>query len=136
MTVDTLTPEQRSDNMRRIRAVNTGPEAAVRTLLRRAGVRVRRHPVNVPGNPDFAVVGMRVAIFVNGCFWHSHGCLRGRRPKSNLAYWSAKLERNVRRDRRYARLLRREGWKRLVIWECELRNTARVESKLARVFAA
>ena len=134
--VDTVTPEQRSENMRRIRAVNTGPEGVVRKLLRHAGIRARAYPKNVPGRPDFVVTGMRTAIFVNGCFWHSHRCMRGRKPKSNLVYWNAKLERNALRDRRNAGLLRKEGWKRVVIWECELKNAARVESKLARMLAA
>jgi len=134
--MDSLTPEQRSENMRRIRALGTGPEVAVRKLLRRAGIPYRVHPKRVPGNPDFAIRTSKTAIFVNGCFWHCHRCTRGRRPKSNRNYWNAKLERNVRRDQRIARLLRREGWKRVVIWECELREPVRIESKLTRVLTA
>jgi DNA mismatch endonuclease (patch repair protein) len=135
-SMDTLTPQQRSENMRRIRAVGTGPEAVVRKLLRAAGLKFRRYPKSIPGHPDFIIGGTDVVIFVNGCFWHGHRCIRGRKPKSNTAYWNAKLERNVKRDRRIARVLRQEGWKRVVIWECELKKIPRLGSRLLRLLSA
>lgn len=134
--VDNLSPEARSENMRRIRGSNTSPELLVRRLLRRAGIRTRRYPKDLPGHPDFVAREFRFVIFVNGCFWHGHYCTGGRRPKSNRTYWDAKLERNVRRDRRIAQKLRREGWKRLVVWECELQNMTRIEAKLTRIMSA
>ena len=90
--MDALTPEQRSENMRWIHAVKTGQQSEIRKLLRQAGIRVRSYPKSIPGHPHFVVVGLRAATSVSGCFYR---WMRGRRPKSNLAYGNAKLERNA-----------------------------------------
>ncbi len=134
--MDTFTREQRSENMRRIRAVDTRPELVVRALLRRVGIAYRLYAKNLPGQPDIVLARRRTVIFVNGCFWHGHRCTGGRRPKSNTNYWNAKLERNLRRDRRIARTLRAVGWKRMVIWECQLKSPRCVEARLKRALTA
>lgn len=130
---DNLTREQRSATMRKVRGGDTAPEIKVRRILRAMGLTgYRLHRKDVPGKPDIAFVGRRVAIFVHGCFWHGHGCPRGNRsPKENAEYWSAKIERNRQRDGRHSAELVSLGWKALVIWECELKDLAEVRRRLA-----
>ncbi len=121
--------------MRQVRSHNTSPERAVRMLLCAIGARgYRLHRRDLPGAPDVAWIGRRVALFVHGCFWHGHTCPRGRRaPQSNQQYWREKIDRNRRRDRRSRAQLRALGWKVVVIWECELRRPPHVERRLRRV---
>jgi DNA mismatch endonuclease, patch repair protein len=128
------TPEARSRTMRAVKGRNTKPEIAVRRLARRLGYRFRLHRADLPGKPDLTFANHR-AVFVHGCFWHGHGCKRGARtPKTNRAYWTAKIARNKTRDRRSLRRLKAEGWLSLVIWECELKNARRLEARLRRFF--
>jgi DNA mismatch endonuclease (patch repair protein) len=118
--------------MRRIRGANTGPEILVRKILHGAGFRFRSNAENLPGKPDIVLGRAKTVIFVHGCFWHSHSCQRGRRPKSNTSYWNTKLDRNVKRDRRIASKLRETGWKRVVVWECELKKPERLERRVRK----
>ena len=104
---------------------NTKPELKVREALRKAGLSgYRLHWKKAAGKPDICYPGRRVAIFVNGCFWQR--CLHCSLPlpKSNVAFWSAKFERNVSRDERDARILVQDGWTVLVVWECRLRKAS------------
>jgi DNA mismatch endonuclease (patch repair protein) len=95
-------------------------------------VKFRGQPAGLPGAPDFALPDSRVAIFVHGCFWHQHSCKRGnRRPATNVAYWTAKLARNVARDRSSRHDLRRLGWRPLIIWECELKRPS-LQARIVR----
>jgi len=130
--MDVFDPDQRSSIMRRVRSRGTQPELVVRGIVRRMGIRYRCCPENLPGKPDLAVVGLRKAIFVHGCFWHGHHCEAGRLPKSNRSYWKSKQTRNAHRDLRNARDLRSRGWKLMIIWECEIRSRNRLESRLSR----
>lgn len=134
--VDNLTPDQRSKCMARVRGRDTGPEMAVRRLLRQLGYGYRLQREDLPGRPDIAFIGRRKAIFVHGCFWHQHDCPRGkRRPAANSAYWERKLDRNVSRDCRARDDLERMGWQALTIWECEMRDAVALEARL-RAFLA
>lgn len=135
--MDVFTPEKRSRVMARVRQKNTGPELRVRKLLTRMGLRYRLHRRDLPGSPDVVFVGRRTALFVHGCFWHGHDCVRGaRRPKQNAAYWTAKTARNVERDADVEARLGRSGWRTLVVWECELRDEATLERRLAEALQA
>lgn len=123
--MDRLTPQRRSENMRRIRSQGTKPELVVRRLLHKAGYRYRLHRRDMPGRPDLVFASRRKVIFVHGCFWHQHQseqCLDGRKPKSNTSYWHEKLERNVARDHESVAALTRQGWHVAVVWECETRD--------------
>lgn len=123
--MDRLTPDRRSENMRRIRSVNTGPETKVRRVAHALGYRFRLYRRDLPGSPDLVFSRFRAVVFVHGCFWHHHGrCRAGRIPLSNEDFWRRKLVRNVNRDRRNKAALRRLGWRVLTIWECQ---TARVD---------
>jgi DNA mismatch endonuclease, patch repair protein len=120
---DVVTAKIRSRIMSRITGRNTTPERAVRSFLHRQGFRFRLHRRNLPGRPDIVLPRYKVAIFVNGCFWHQHkGCPDGTFPASNRAFWRKKLGGNVARDRRSIAALRAEGWRIAVVWECALRR--------------
>lgn len=102
----------------------------VRRLVHAMGYRFRLHRRDLPGSPDLVLPRRRAVIFVHGCFWHVHSCQRGRVPKSNTSYWTAKRLRNAARDRRALRRLRRDGWRVLTLWECQLKHPERVENRL------
>ena len=118
--MDTLTPEQRSALMARIRGVDTKPELFVRRALHGQGYRFRLHGRGLPGKPDIVFKKRKRAVFVHGCFWHRHGCKRTTHPKSRRDYWQDKFAKNVARDRRNAALLADDGWDVFVAWECEI----------------
>jgi DNA mismatch endonuclease, patch repair protein len=135
---DKLSPARRSENMRRIKAKDTGPELAVRAMLRDLGVRYRLHAQELPGKPDIVRRRDKRAVFVHGCFWHMHSraaCLDSRLPKSNAGYWRAKLERNAARDASHRAALRKLGWRVLIVWDCQLRSPAQVRARLRRFLA-
>lgn len=123
----------RAEVMRRVRRRDTRPELIVRQTLRALGsTGYRLDRADLPGRPDIAFIGARRAIFVHGCFWHGHGCKRGARaPKTNAAYWRAKIARNRARDAAAQAALAALGWRVLVIWECALRDRAALTRSLA-----
>ncbi|WP_215767519.1 very short patch repair endonuclease [Gluconobacter cerinus] len=129
--MDTLNPTARSELMRRVRGKDTQPEMIVRRLAHRLGYRFRLHRRNLPGHPDLVFPARRAVIFVHGCFWHQHDCSRGaRRPISNKAYWHSKLDRNIERDREAREQLESQGWRVLVLWECEMRDADQLSHRL------
>lgn len=127
---DDRTTSQRSETMRRVRSRDTSCELALRRQLHRRGLRYSLRK-KLPGSPDIVFVASRVAVFVDGCFWH--GCPdHCRRPSSNVAYWKAKIGGNMSRDRRVDRELAGAGWRVVRLWEHEVcvsaaRCAARVE---------
>jgi DNA mismatch endonuclease (patch repair protein) len=129
---DTRTPAQRSAIMRAVGTKHTGPELVVRRLLHAEGYRFRLHRKDLPGSPDIVLPGRKKAIFVHGCFWHGHGCAKGRLPKSRKAYWGKKIATNRVRDARNLSSLRRLGWSILVIWQCETKLGTSLKRKLLR----
>lgn len=126
----------RSANMRAIRSKDMKPELAVRHLVHRLGYRYRLHRKDLPGKPDLVFASRHKVIFVHGCFWHSHGCKSGHIPKSNLNYWVPKLNRNQARDKKSLEALSVEGWKSLVIWECETRDEDGLKKRLTKFLGA
>ncbi|MCE7905556.1 MAG: DNA mismatch endonuclease Vsr [Anaerolineae bacterium CFX3] len=121
--MDVLTPEQRKLNMSRIRNKDTRPEIVVRSLIHRMGYRYRLHVKNLSGKPDLVFPRRRKIIFVHGCFWHMHNCKYGRvKPQTNAEFWENKRLGNIERDRKNLSLLKKDGWKVLVVWECWIRN--------------
>lgn len=110
----------RGEIMARIRSRDTEPEMRIRCELLGLGVRYRMHVTSLPGKPDFANKSRRWALFVHGCFWHSHqDCRFAAMPKSNLKYWLPKLRRNKERDHENELALKKLGYRVQVIWECE-----------------
>ena len=122
----------RSAVMRAVKSRDTSAELIVRRALRAIAPGYRLHRADIPGKPDVAYIGRKLAIFVHGCFWHGHTCKRGARmPKTNADYWRAKIARNRARDERNARELAARGWRALIVWECELKDEAALRDRLA-----
>lgn len=133
--MDTRSPEQRRRIMQSVGTANTGPEWVVRRLLHASGYRYRLHSKALPGKPDIVFGTRRKAIFVHGCFWHGHGCAKGRAPKSRLDYWGPKLEANKARDSRNEADLRGLGWEILTIWQCETKDEQTLLQRLRNFLA-
>jgi DNA mismatch endonuclease (patch repair protein) len=123
--------------MRRVKDRDTRPEMIVRRALTRLGARYRLHRKDLPGRPDVAMPGRKLAIFVHGCFWHGHDCARGARvPKQNRDYWLAKVARNRARDAATRDALDAMGWRAETLWECELKDAAALEARLKALLEA
>jgi DNA mismatch endonuclease (patch repair protein) len=136
-STDVFTPEKRSAVMARVKSNDTAPERTVRRLLTKLGARYRLQRKDLPGKPDIVFSSRKLAIFVHGCFWHGHDCARGARvPKANRDYWLGKVGRNRERDVRTQAELEQLGWRAVTIWECELRDEAALERRLAEMLAA
>ena len=131
---DVFSPEKRSAVMRRVKGRDTSPEIAARRMLRAAGVGYRLGGAGLPGRPDIVMLGRRTVVFVHGCFWHGHDCARGsRKPRANADYWTAKLARNVARDRQVAARLTSDGWRVVTVWECGLKAPDAASKLVAEV---
>ena len=117
---DTLTTQQRSERMRRVRQKDTALEVLVRKELHRRGLRYRLGGCELPGRPDMVFPKYKTVVFVHGCFWHAHNCRLGKRPSSNVGFWEQKELANKERDARKEAELRMLGWQVLVVWQCEL----------------
>ena len=137
--MDTLTPEQRSERMSRVKGKDSSPEMLVRRLVHALGFRFRLHRRDLPGTPDLVFPGRKKVIFVHGCFWHRHpnpACKLARLPKSRQDFWIPKLDRNRARDEEAAERLASDGWRILTIWECEVRDTSSLRNRLRTFLAA
>ncbi len=130
---DKFTPEQRSHNMSCVKGRDTKPEKIVRGILHRLGYRFRLHRRDLPGKPDIVLPKHRKVVFVHGCFWHGHkGCSRAARPTSNIEFWNTKIDANMRRDATAQTELIKLGWKYLIMWQCEMRDTSTIKNKLTQ----
>ncbi|MDF7664245.1 very short patch repair endonuclease [Bifidobacterium sp. ESL0763] len=124
----------RSYIMSHIRGKDTKIEVLVRRYLFARGLRFRKNDKRYPGHPDVVLPKWHAMVFVNGCFWHMHsGCPKYRLPKSNVEFWTAKLLRNHERDARQKAELEAQGWRVIVVWECELTKVRR-EQTLERLY--
>ena len=127
--MDTLSAEQRHDNMAAIKGKGTKPEMIVRKFLWSRGFRYRVNNARLPGHPDIVLRKYRTCIFVNGCFWHGHkNCRYYVIPKTNTDFWIRKITRNIERDRQEQLQLARMGWHCITVWECELKREKRNET--------
>ena len=115
--------EQRSRNMSAIKSKNTKPEIAVRKLLHSLGYRFRLHRKDLPGSPDIVLPKYKTVIFVHGCFWHRHeNCKYASTPKTRQEFWEAKFRENINRDKLNQENLSSNGWKIIIVWECEIKD--------------
>jgi DNA mismatch endonuclease (patch repair protein) len=130
--MDNLTKAERSARMRLIRSKDSKFELKIRSAVHRLGYRFRKHVPTLPGKPDLVFASRRSVIFVNGCYWHGHGCRLSRMPRSNTAYWIAKIESNKARDKRHRAALRRSGWRILTLWECQRTDFEAIVEKVRR----
>ena len=121
-------------NMSRIKNKNTPLGMIVRSSVHRMGYRFSLHRKSLPGKPDFVIQPSKAVVFVHGCFWHNHpNCKRAKLPKTNKRFWKKKVEGNRKRDTRDVRLLRKNGWHVVTIWQCNLRNQQQVLKRLKRM---
>jgi DNA mismatch endonuclease, patch repair protein len=131
--VDTISPDRRSENMRRIRSKGMKPEMVVRQLAHGMGYRYRLHSPKLPGKPDLVFPRLKKIVEVRGCFWHQHGdCIDSHVPKSRMDYWRPKLRRNQQRDLENILKLQALGFRVLVLWECEIADDKRLAKRLRR----
>lgn len=122
---DTVTAEVRSRMMAAIRSRDTKPEMVVRKVLHGMGFRYRIHKKVGKVRPDMLLPKYSAAVFIHGCFWHGHACSHSRIPKSNIGFWSAKIQGNAARDRRNEDEMLELGWRIAVVWECAVRPASR-----------
>lgn len=124
-------------SMRANRSKNTGPEVELRRLLRSRGITGYRVHWRVAGRPDVALPGLKVAIFVHGCFWHRCPHCNPHQPQSNREYWEPKFARTVERDRSHEEQLQADGWIVETVWECELeRDSGAVLDRILEIIAS
>lgn len=127
-------PETISRRMASVRSRNTAPERKARSIVHALGARFRVGNRDLPGSPDLANRTKRWAVFVHGCFWHSHQqCLRATQPKTNRVYWRAKFRANRTRDVAVVTRLQELGFRVLIVWECDLKGPA-AERRLRAFF--
>lgn len=106
------------------KAKDTRPELVLRGAMWRTGLKgYRLHWKKVPGRPDIAFPGRKLAVFVNGCYWHRCPNCHPHEPRTNRAFWSEKFQKNIARDERKIKELNAAGWRTLVIWECEIKGS-------------
>jgi len=123
MTYEFTTTKKRSELMRRIKSINTKPEIAFRRALWSAGVRYRINSTDLPGKPDIVLKKQRIAVFIDGEFWHGFEWEKKKGTlKSNRAYWINKIEGNMARDRQNEAILESNGWRVLRFWETEIKT--------------
>ena len=130
---DNHSKEVRSKNMSHIRSTDSKPEEIVRRYLFSKGLRYRKNVRTLPGKPDIVLPKYKTIVFVNGCFWHKHDCGRFVMPSSNTEYWEKKINGNVERDKTNIDLLEEQGWRVIVIWECQLKKKVR-EDNLIKLY--
>jgi DNA mismatch endonuclease (patch repair protein) len=129
--MDVFTRAKRSEVMSRIRARDTKPELAVRSILHKMGYRFRINRKDLPGKPDIILPRHQTVIFVHGCFWHRHKrCKFAYTPKSRMKFWADKFDSNVKRDLKVRRQLIKLDWHVLTVWECELRSEEKLTARL------
>lgn len=117
---DTFSPDVRSKVMSRIKSKDTSPELILRKALWKRGCRYRIH-YGLPGTPDIVFIGKKVAVFIDGCFWHK--CPKCYvEPKSNKNYWLSKIKKNVGKDKKNNKTLEEMGWKVIRLWEHEVKK--------------
>ncbi len=120
--MDVLTKEQRHKTMQHIRSKNTKAEVVLRKALWHQGVRYRKNYKELPGTPDIAITKYRIAVFVDGDFWHARGHEDnpGEQIQTNGSFWSKKLKRNIERDKEVNQALLEQGWLVLRYWDSDV----------------
>jgi DNA mismatch endonuclease (patch repair protein) len=126
--VDIKSEKERSRNMAKIRSTNTKPEVFIRSILHKQNYRFRVNYKEIEGSPDLYFTKKKITVFIHGCYWHRHkGCRYAYTPKSNVEFWEAKFEANIKRDKIVIDTLTNQGIRVLIIWECTIKNMQRDE---------
>lgn len=122
--------------MSSIRAIETKPEILVRKFLFSKGLRFRKNVGTLSGKPDIVLPKYNVIIFIHGCFWHGHKCKYAKLPATRKKFWQTKIFSNQSRDKAVKKELKRDGWRVITIWQCEIKNKEKAKRKLASVLKA
>lgn len=129
---DVFDPQKRSNVMRQIRSKkNKSTEIRLIEIFKKNNITGWKRNYPVRGHPDFVFLKCRIAVFVDGCFWHGHDC-RNTRPETNKEFWQKKRERNIKHDQEITELFEKRGWTVVRIWECELKRN-NYENALRRI---
>ncbi len=127
---DTFTHEERSKIMLQVKSIgNKSTELKLISLFKAHKIIGWRRNYKIFGKPDFVFPQKKIAIFVDGCFWHGHNC-RNTSPEDNKAYWVKKISKNISRDKEVSERLMSLGWTVIRIWECELKNPKILDDKI------
>jgi DNA mismatch endonuclease, patch repair protein len=130
--MDVFDKEKRSWIMSQIKGKDTKPEIIVRSIVHRMGYRFRKNKTDLPGKPDIVFKRHNKIIFIHGCFWHGHKkCKKNINPTNNKIFWEKKIISNVERDKRNVILLKKQGWKILIIWECQIKDLDKLKTKIS-----
>lgn len=122
---DVFDSKKRSDIMSKVRSNNNkSTELALIKFFKENKITGLKRNYPVKGHPDFVFLDKKIAVFVDGCFWHGHDC-RNTRPSDNAEYWQRKRERNIKHDKEVTAMFENRGWKVIRIWECELKKKNR-----------
>ncbi len=116
-----------------VKSKNTLPELTVRQFLFNKGFRYRLHSKKLPGKPDLTLTKYKTTVFINGCFWHGHGCKKSKLPSTNTKFWNKKINGNIERDKKVYKELENLGWKVLLIWECDLKNETTLKDLIKKI---
>lgn len=127
---DVLTTKQRHYNMSRIKSKDTKLELLIRKAIFSYGFRYKLHDKKLPGKPDMVFPKYRAVIFINGCFWHGHGCHLFKWPKTRAEFWKNKISHNIELDKKNYEKLIKEGWYILTIWECAIKGKKRKSAEI------
>jgi DNA mismatch endonuclease (patch repair protein) len=131
---DVFTKDQRSDVMRKVKSNrNKSTELKLISLFKTYNMKGWRRNYKLFGKPDFTFLKNRTVVFVDGCFWHGHTCKRGTLPMTNVEFWKSKIDGNIDRDRHNITELEKQGWKVIVIWQCEIRKIEIQNERLAKL---
>lgn len=126
--------QTRSYNMSQIKGSNTKPEILVRKFLFSNGLRYKLHDKNLSGKPDIVLPKFESVVFVHGCFWHGHeNCRKFVVPKTRTDFWLNKINTNKANDKKHTTTLRKEGWKVITVWECELKKEKTLQKILRQI---
>lgn len=117
--------------MSKVSGVETKPEITVRKFLFSKGLRFLKNDKRYPGKPDIVLPKYDTIIFIHGCFWHGHqNCKHSKMPKTNIEYWTKKIQMNVQRDHKNIKTLKKLGWHVIVVWTCKIENTLKRNKNL------
>lgn len=133
--MDVHNKKTRSYNMSKIKSKDTKPEILVRKICHQIGLRYRLHQKIYKSKPDLIFKKHKTVIFVNGCFWHSHNCKSGNvSPKTNVEFWKKKRHDTILRDMNNYKELNANGWRVVIIWECETKDIIILKKKIKNFF--
>jgi DNA mismatch endonuclease (patch repair protein) len=132
---DIYSKQKRSDIMSHISGKETKPEVLVRKFLFAHGYRFRKNVKDLSGKPDIVLPKYKTIIFIHGCFWHGHTCKRETLPTTNVEFWKNKIGGNIERDRRDIDELEKQGWRVIVVWQCEIKNIELQKERLTKLLS-